>query len=406
MAPKVKLPTPIHLEGTTLEGGGQLLRLALGLSSLTKKPINITNIRGNRSGGGGLKAQHLTSVQWLGQASNARLSGVGLKSKEITFAPKQDSNKTSSLSPEGYEGVIRITQNTPGAINLVFQAILPYLLFSPSPSPINLHITGGTNVSNSPSHEYISEVLIPTLSLIGIPHITTHLHSRGWSQGTTRLGSISYTITPLSKPLPAFHLLRRGPITHIKAIVIAPADSKHAFQNELQHWFESRAPGFFGNQDTHVDFDVSFESSLHEKRYYLLMIATTSCGAKLGRDWLFDRAVRPDRTAQIVSAMVGKVGKDLRVEIEHGGCVDEFARDQLVVFQALAEGRSEVFGGVGVEMSLHARTAVWVAGEVIGVRFDEEGSCEGVGFWAGRGGEGNGEEEVIKRLEGLEVSSS
>jgi RNA 3'-terminal phosphate cyclase (ATP) len=69
----------IHLDGTTLEGGGQILRLATCLSALSKTPIHITNIRGNRSGGGGLKAQHLTSVQWLGQACNARVGGIGLK---------------------------------------------------------------------------------------------------------------------------------------------------------------------------------------------------------------------------------------------------------------------------------------------------------------------------------------
>lgn len=60
------MPTPpVHLEGTTLEGGGQLLRLALSLSSLTHIPIHVTRIRGNRSKDGGLKPAHLAGVQWL-----------------------------------------------------------------------------------------------------------------------------------------------------------------------------------------------------------------------------------------------------------------------------------------------------------------------------------------------------
>lgn len=50
------------LSGTTLEGGGQLLRVATALSALTRRSIQIDNIRGNRSGGGGLKAQVRTHI--------------------------------------------------------------------------------------------------------------------------------------------------------------------------------------------------------------------------------------------------------------------------------------------------------------------------------------------------------
>jgi RNA 3'-terminal phosphate cyclase (ATP) len=158
MAPKPAAPAAIHLEGTTLEGGGQLLRVAVGLASLTKKAINITNIRGKRSGGGGLKTQHLTSVLWLGQACSARLSGVGLKSKELTFKPKlTDDGRAFNLDEQG--GEVRITQSTPGSINLVLQATLPYILFSGASSPVRLRIAGGTNVFNSPSYDYILEVL-------------------------------------------------------------------------------------------------------------------------------------------------------------------------------------------------------------------------------------------------------
>lgn len=79
------MASPIHLEGTTLEGGGQLVRLALSISALTGTPIRITNIRGNRSGGGGLKQQHLTALGWLSKACNARVEGAVKKSRTLVF---------------------------------------------------------------------------------------------------------------------------------------------------------------------------------------------------------------------------------------------------------------------------------------------------------------------------------
>lgn len=380
---------PIHLEGTTLEGGGQLLRLATCLSALTSSPINITNIRGKRSGGGGLKAQHLTSVQWLGTASNARISGVGLKSKEITFTPRP---KTTGGMEWLNGGGVSIQQNTPGSVNLVLQAVLPYMLFSNVKSgektigeKVKVKISGGTNVSNSPSCEYVEQVLAPMLSLIGIPPIETQIHSRGWSQGSSRVGSVTYSITPLSRPLPAFQLINRGEIKSIQATVIAPNDTEEQFRDELDAMFERQETKLFGTREPEIE--VTFENSRHEKRYYLLLVATTTAGIKLGRDWLYDRGVRAGKTDAIIHNVVRKVSDDLIGEIEHGGCVDEYMRDQLVVFQALAVGKSIVLGGrkkeALVEPSLHAKTAHWVAEEVIGVGFDEEGGCDGIGYGAG-----------------------
>lgn len=97
--------------------------------------------------------------------------------------------------------------------------------------------------------------------------------------------------------------------------------------------------------------------------------------------------------------MVKRVTVDLADEWRSGGFVDEHMRDQLVIFQALAKGRSEVYpgresGGTNDdalrEPSLHARTAEWVAKEMLKVKFDSEGSCEGVGF---------GEEHDVAKIE-------
>ncbi|KAI8938910.1 hypothetical protein NX059_004766 [Plenodomus lindquistii] len=399
--------SPIHLEGTTLEGGGQLLRLALSLSSLTSKPVAITNIRGKRHGGGGLNSQHLTCVHWLGQASNAQVHGATLKSRDVTFTP----NAARPHKTLGRQE-IHINQTTPGSVNLVLQAILPYVLFSGFSGPVQLRITGGTNVSNSPSIEYITQVLLPTLRLIGIPPITSTLHSRGWSQGSTTLGSVTFTVTPLSGPLPVFCLTDRGSITTVTVTIIAPKNTEQQFRDELYGMFERRETRFFGTSTTTIastDITITFEDSGHDKRYYILMVATTSTGKKLGRDWLYDQAVQPGKTDNIVPAMVKKVSDDMLAEIEHAGCVDEYLRDQLVVFQALADGKSKVYGGkrngVLVAQSLHAKTAQWVASESLGVDFDAEGDCEGVGFGRKRmKSEGSDDEGVTERLARLDIT--
>jgi RNA 3'-terminal phosphate cyclase (ATP) len=399
-------PTPPHhLDGTTLEGGGQLLRLALGLSSLTKTPINITNIRGKRSGGGGLKAQHLTCAQWLAQACDAHLKGADIKSKEITFSP----SATNGLE---IAKEVQISQSTPGSVNLILQAILPYVLFSEPHGMIRMSIEGGTNVSNSPSCEYIAQVLIPMLERIGIPRIETQVHSRGWSQGASRVGSVTYSITPLPSRLPAFQLKERGEIESVSATIIAPEESEKSFREELDIMFERLESRIFGAGTRDAIINVKFEDSQHDKRYYLLLVVTTSTGMRLGRDWLYDRSFRLGKLEQIVPTIVKKVSEDLITEIGHGGCVDEFLRDQLVVFQALAHGRSRVYGGKKkgalVQPSLHATTAQWVAQEMLGVAFDDEGECEGIGFHRGKDtdkGSDAVEVDLTKELEKLNMSS-
>lgn len=68
--------------------------------------------------------------------------------------------------------------------------------------------------------------------------------------------------------------------------------------------------------------------------------------------------------------------------------MDEYMRDQVAVFQALAKGGSEVFGGRSetgeiLEASLHAQTAQWVSGKMLGIRWSDDSSCEGIGYAAG-----------------------
>lgn len=385
----------VELDGRTLEGGGQLLRLAVGMSALHNVHIRITDIRGNRSGGGGLKAQHLACVDWLAHASNASTLGVKKGSKALEFIP----GHAGPISP-AYRLVkdaanadgfweCRLDIKTAGSTGLALQAILPFILFKPpknddgtlSGKPIRLSISGGTNVSGSPSYEYIAQVLLPTLHSIGLPLISSSLNKRGWSHGGSSIGNFTLEIpVRQSLVLPAFTLfpdestLVPNPPNRLHATFIAPISAHQHLRSICLPTIAS----YFGPRFSEVNdsFSLKCEDSKHDKRYYLIIVATVPSSSteiaapktyKLGRDWLYDCKIpSPEQTA---TELADRVSHDLYAEWSSGAYVDEHMRDQLVVFQALAEGESRTYGGYtdtdGMrEASLHAKTAEWVIGQM------------------------------------------
>src|SRR5262245_1809783 len=80
------IPMMIHIDGSEGEGGGQVLRTALGLSLVTGKPFQIEKIRARREKPGLLR-QHLTAVLAAAQIGNAKAEGAVLASRVLSFTP-------------------------------------------------------------------------------------------------------------------------------------------------------------------------------------------------------------------------------------------------------------------------------------------------------------------------------
>lgn len=143
----------IEIDGSYGEGGGQVLRTALSLSCVHKKPFRIVNIRKNRKKPG-LMPQHLAAVRAACGVSSAEVTGDCQGSTELCFFPGDIRNGSFSFDI-----------GTAGSVTLVLQTILPPLLFAKGTSVITLQ--GGTHVPFSPSYNYLSEVFVPFLRGLG-----------------------------------------------------------------------------------------------------------------------------------------------------------------------------------------------------------------------------------------------
>lgn len=137
----------IELSGDIHEGGGQILRTALGLAARTGQAFRLTRIRAGRSRPG-LQAQHLAAVHLAAQLCDARLGGDALHSTELTFEPGRLR-----------AGAFRVNIGTAGSMTLLLQAT--FWALAAAPGACEVEVRGGSDVSWSPPLDYLEAVTLP-----------------------------------------------------------------------------------------------------------------------------------------------------------------------------------------------------------------------------------------------------
>ena len=134
--------TPLEVDGSMMEGGGQLFRMSVALAYILRRPVKITQIRANRARGGGLANQHLTGLNSVVQlVPGCKVKGNAKKSTEVEFDPKLGNISRTSYAADC---------ESAGAIGLVMQMLMPCLLFQAKDKCV-LAIEGGTHVNFSPT---------------------------------------------------------------------------------------------------------------------------------------------------------------------------------------------------------------------------------------------------------------
>jgi RNA 3'-terminal phosphate cyclase (ATP) len=145
----------IELDGSEGEGGGQILRSALALSILTRRPFKLINIRARRSQPG-LRPQHLMCVRAAGTIGGANYKGASVGSAVLYFEPG-----------EVKAGSYTFTIGTAGATSLVLHTVyLPLMLRGGASSEIT--ITGGTHNEHAPCYHFLETTWAAYLRKLGL----------------------------------------------------------------------------------------------------------------------------------------------------------------------------------------------------------------------------------------------
>jgi len=332
----------LKIDGNYGEGGGQILRTALSLSCVLKKPIEIYNIRKKRSNPG-LQPQHLTCVNAAKAICEAEVLGNELLSQNLKFIPK-------SIKGGKYVFDVAEKKGSAGAVTLVLQTILLPLLFTQKKSEVT--IKGGTHVLWSPPVHYLQQVFLPTLAQMSG---NTEIELKRWGWYPKGNGEISVKIRPLKK-LKSVNLMERGALEKVSGIsAVSNLPLSIAERQKIQ------AIKRLKEKDVVAEIKMVDAPAIGKGTFVFLLAKFENTVA--GFSSLGATGKRAEKVAD-------EACDDLFKFLESEKALDEHLANQIIPYVALAEGKSTFST---CKISGHLKTNIWVVSHFLPIRFTIEG---------------------------------
>jgi RNA 3'-phosphate cyclase len=329
-----------EIDGSQKSGSGTILRLAVALAAATGESLHIFNIRQNRPKRG-LKPQHLEAVLTAAKLCDAEVKGATLGSKELWFKPRK-------VNGGNFEAEI----GTAGSIPMLLTATLPICIFAKS--PVRLHVAkGGTDVSHSPTINYLRHVFLPALKQMDF-EVVINVHKYGYYP--KGMGEVTMTVKP-PPSLQPIRLNEFGRLKYVKGVSVCTflADRKVAERQA------KAANEYLSEKGYTADIQiVNDRSNPFQKGSSITLWAETSTGAIIGADAIGELK----KTSETVGV---EAAEKLCAELSVKPTVDVHLADMLIPYVALAEGNSSFLTR---EFSDHLETNVWLAEKMLKVRFN------------------------------------
>lgn len=315
----------LKINGGHGEGGGQIIRSAISLSCITKKPIHLENIRKNRKIPG-LRPQHLTAIKILQKIANAKVIGAEIGSTEIKFIPGDIENQNL------VEDV-----GTAGSIPLILQVLIPIIAISKK--QLDLKIKGGTDVLWSPTIDYTQYVLQEAYLRMGI-NFSFELIKRGYYPKGG--GEIKLQVKPSNLKLISFSKRKTN---KVKLICSFSKFTNNEIENKVNQIVKKLTKANYI-----VDVEIKSEDALDSGAS--LLIYSIDDDSIIGVDALYNK-----KTDEF----------DLEIDdFIKNYSIDENLVDMLIVPASLTAGKT-IFPVK--EISKHLETNLFVTSKITGCKY-------------------------------------
>jgi RNA 3'-terminal phosphate cyclase (ATP) len=332
----------IRIDGSYGEGGGQIARTAVTLSAITKKPIEIVNIRAKRENPG-LRPQHVNAINAVASLCDAQVENIRVGSDTIKFIPNEMRNDS-----------LKVDVGTAGSVTLILQTVIPAA--SLSGKRVSVELRGGTDVPWSPTLDYLRFVVQPAFSMVGID-FDIDVQRRGYYP--VGGGIVKAAIEPCTNPN-TFDMIKAPKIEPAMVSVCASLPA-HVAQRQIAAALSIlQKSGVACNS-----YSASVEQS-SSPGSSILVYAVSNFGPFIGGDAIGERGKRAEHVGT-------EAAEKFLVTYNSNAPVDEHLADMIVLPLCLANGKSRF---VVNRASQHLNTNLYVTSKIVGCKY-EIGKADG-----------------------------
>ncbi|UCC22935.1 MAG: RNA 3'-terminal phosphate cyclase [Planctomycetota bacterium] len=330
----------VFIDGSTGEGGGQILRTSLALSCITGRDLHIENIRAARRNPG-LAKQHLSCVKAACEICSGRAKGATRGSMVLDFEPGRVES-----------GNFDFDIGSAGSATLVIQTVLPALFLAGEASTVT--VTGGTHNPMAPPFDFLCETFLPAIGAGGFRGSCKLLKHGFYPAGG---GKITFEIRPTEKrSQEIFNLCEASKKFQIKSRIYTAKLAEHIAQRQEKLLEQS-------SLDIQDIEHIEVTDSDGPGNCAMIWISNNE------RTTVFTAfGMRGKPSQEVISEVVSLAGDFLA----SGAAIDHFLADQLLIYMALSKTGCYTTN----KLSTHLLTNVEIIKKFLDVDFsiEEDGS--------------------------------